>query len=274
MIEIKDNKCPLCSKEVYKDEREIYPNVNIVFYICNSCLIEFYTQKQYKKLNKYGRIKTERKIKQCKYYTTPRKKRQKQIEVVIPKKVYKQDTSYLSCEYFNPKSENCTRSEIRCMKLSRIIDPLCKYKGRTDLNQTNLKTQQHKQKGFVLNYKPDTEIIDCSDKIVDVHLYGGELIFSDDTVVVDKILIVVDILHKNKTYKILVAYNEKNRQYYLDLTQFEYHKKQCHILKINLLICYECSDPVSAFDDFNPYSKLSLYGYKVGRTSNLTDEKR
>lgn len=86
-------------------------------------------------------------------------------------------------------------------------------------------------------------------------------------------LIVDDIEHQNE-YALLVAYDRLYDLYYIAYDQIEYHVKRGHYLNIKYRISAQGSEYLQgSFDDFLPFSELSILGYKVGY-HGLSEEKR
>ena len=174
----------------------------------------------------------------------------------------------ISCKYFSKRDESCERSQIRCMKLSHIKDPLCIY-NKPDFRQE----KRYSHNSYYIFQDPNAPEIDVSNKSETVYLYKGDLIFSTNQVI-DYRLIVGDIIRPYQKYRILVALNLKNNQYYLDYQQFYYHKRKGHALKLHIIISDEGTEDINSIYDFRQFSEISLYGYKVGKTSELTTNDR
>lgn len=70
-------------------------------------------------------------------------------------------------------------------------------------------------------------------------------------------------IHTNRTSTILVAYNKITKKYYISETQVKYWHRKNFFPKIILFMCNDGSIPMIT-DGFQEFSKLALYGYKVG----------
>ncbi len=70
-------------------------------------------------------------------------------------------------------------------------------------------------------------------------------------------------LHTNRTCTILVAYNKITKKYYISETQVKYWHGKNFFPQITLTMCNDGSIPMIT-NGFQEFSKLALYGYKVG----------
>ena len=105
-----------------------------------------------------------------------------------------------------------------------------------------------------------------------LRIFRGSLNFSREKLT-DYKLIVDDIEHQH-SYALLIAYNEETDKYYVAYDQIEYHIKHGHYLNIDFAFSNDGTEPMkSCYDDFQPFSELSIMGYKVGK-KGLPDSTR
>ena len=105
-----------------------------------------------------------------------------------------------------------------------------------------------------------------------LRVYRGALNIKHSKLIDCKI-IVTDLEHAD-SYALLAAYDELAKVYYVAYDQIEYHAKHGHFLNISFYFCNQGTQNMeSCYDGFQPFSELSLLGYKTGK-KGLSDEIR
>lgn len=260
----KQKICPNCKQSLIifktlKLKNEKAQSVNI--YCCQKCSINYCRPSDYELLKKYD-IKNG-----CIGIT---------IEVRANSPVSQEikiNCKFLDGRYCKIIAGTCDRYNLRCVK---FIRKNAIYRVPPHYNQVYLadnSTNTNSRKNIYKNRSMDTRYYGYNSNVTTLHsnespskvyVFGGRLNLPKQQVR-DYYITVSDIMDQLKKHYILAAYYEKLNKYYVSYTQIQQCIKMgCH-LKLKLYIDNTAgTETLEDFSGFNPYSLLSLYGYKVG----------
>ena len=94
-----------------------------------------------------------------------------------------------------------------------------------------------------------------------IYVYRGYLMIEDD-LLIDYYMIVNDMQHRKKA-KVVVAHNIRNQHYYMSIQQLENLHKKGFFPDVHIQSSIMGSLPLYE-GTFHQYSKLKIYGYRVG----------
>lgn len=176
---------------------------------------------------------------------------------------YRKRFCILRDDICKPGSLKCKRNKtvFRNNTFSYVQEPAVKRNGTNRYNQYDFE-----------RYGTNTKILDLklNEERLELNVFRGFLNLKKGETK-DYYLYVEDIL-TGKKYRIVVAYNTYNYNYYISDTQLKWLHKHGIYPKAEF---YRCNDGSVSFSelDFQEFSELKLYGYAAGK-SGLDVEKR
>ena len=160
--------------------------------------------------------------------------------------------------------------------MRRLKDSSCIFTSGLGQSQKKEPTRKvgrvAKQDFTSIKYGYNEGRADLGDKsfpIPQIHVFKGFLNIPRKNII-DALIKVRDLNGRMQT--LFVAYNETTHRIYMSYDQLVYYHKKDIQLMINMVKSNEGSQPFDSWD-FNEYSLLALYGYKVGKNGLSTPER-
>lgn len=177
--------------------------------------------------------------------------------------------SYYRKGYCMLRDDACKTSSLKCKKNNIAYKNTSLSLGLTD-KETKIRNtrRNHNYNPFVEErYGTNKKITEISydEKTTRLYVFKGFLNLAKENIT-DYMMSVKDIW-TGKERKVLVAYNSTKKRYYISYTQLQWLHKNKIYISAKL---FECEDGTETMDGtmFNPFSRLALYGYSVGKKCN------
>ena len=166
----------------------------------------------------------------------------------------------------------CVPYALKCKYNKEVFKNNTFYYPTESANKTNTSTKKSSYNLYEDERHGSNKVITTlsDNSIVELYVFKGFLQLNPSQTI-DYEMTIKD-LHTNRTSTILVAYNKITGKYYISETQIKYWHKRNFFPKIVLNMCNVGSIPMIT-DGFQEFSKLALYGYKVG-THGLNEIQR
>lgn len=191
-------------------------------------------------------------------------------------------TSSYKCPYLKKnkhcilRDDICKPTSFKCIEnrksfINFSVATPSTYKNETYSSNHRFTSQYDPYREERYGINKDVLILDKSNTVPALNVFKGFLNLSKKNTI-DYKMTVKDIKTGRK-YNILVAFNTQTQKYYISDVQLKFLHKQRLYPNAIITTCNDGSIPLSTLE-FQEFSKLSLYGYSVGKNGLTSNDRK
>lgn len=196
---------------------------------------------------------------------------EKKTNIYLEECAYRKKSGYCTRidDKCNPRSFKCARHVKAYTAPVMAVAPNSKKDSMRVVHRTVNDYNPFNVEYYGINTKLGT--INKLNEIPALYVFNGFLNLDKQTTMDFKML--VRDINTGKVNTILVAYNARTDKHYISSKQLQYlHKQKCY-LRALLYPSNEGTIPLDTYD-FNEFSLMALYGYRVGKNGVKTKDRR